>query len=268
MTKQCECGCGEATRGGRFLRGHQNRSPEARANIGAKNSIRMKEFFAKNPEKMASHMEMLRSKITPEIAAARIEATRKTYTEMTTHDKSEFSELSKRRWIDHREIMDVGIVKAVATKKLRQEQYRNSGGHGSTEWRDRVSAGITEKYLQGGFKWSRGSYTSVKNQGAIFYYRSSWELQRMQELDADPEVLSWKYEPFSITYELNERIHRYIPDFLIRTQSMTYLEEVGPKAVKESTEINIRKRAAAEGYCEARGFQYRTWEPSSPGAAT
>lgn len=221
----------------------------------------MKEFFMKNPEKMTAHMEMLRSKITPEVAAARINATRKTYTEMTIHEKSEFSERASKQWVFQREVMDAGIIKAVATKKLRQEQYRNSGGHGSPEWRDHVSAAITEKYLQGGFKWSRGSYTSVKNQSAIFYYRSSWELQRMQELDADPGVISWEYEPFSIVYELNGKTHRYIPDFLIRTESMTYLEEVGPKALKESTEINVRKRAAAEGYCEARGFQYRTWEP-------
>lgn len=157
--------------------------------------------------------------------------------------------------------MTVGTRKGVETRRQRREQYIAAGGYGSPEWKRKISDTVTRLYLEGGFQWSRGEFISSRT-GKRFYYRSAWELQRMMELDDDPDVESWEYEPFVIHYTLDDVRHSYLPDFLVRNRDgSTFLEEVGPKAVKESAEINVRKRAAAEGYCDARGFIYRTWEP-------
>lgn len=89
---KCECGCGNDapyTRSQghsfkRFIHGHHANvraplSEEARVSIGHKNKKHMKRYWNENPEKMQQHMEMMRGKITPEIEARRIEATRKAY---------------------------------------------------------------------------------------------------------------------------------------------------------------------------------------------
>lgn len=86
----------------------------------------------------------------------------------------------------------------------------------------------------------------------------------MQELDSDESVESWDYEPLSIPYAFEERRRRYIPDFLIRMRSGgVFLEEVGPKPLKGSSERNLCKEEAARAYCAVRGFTYRIWQPTS-----
>lgn len=158
--------------------------------------------------------------------------------------------------------MMAGAVRGGQTFKERKEAYKAAGGHGSERWRRQISETIARMYVEGGFQWSRGEYTSTRS-GETYYYRSAWELQRMMELDADPNVLEWDYEPFSIPYRLGDLRHRYVPDFIVRERDtgLTWLEEVGPKAVKESVAINVAKRAAADGYCAARGYSFRLWEP-------
>lgn len=119
------------------------------------------------------------------------------------------------------------------------------------------SVNVTNKYLSGGFQWSRGHYRSIKT-GKDCYYRSSWELRHMQNLDQDETVAWWDYEPRSFEYQWNGGTHRYIPDFIVRYKNGSReLQEIGVKKMKESIERNIAKREAAMKWCSNNNVCYR-----------
>lgn len=112
-------------------------------------------------------------------------------------------------------------------------------------------------------------------------YRSSWEKRCMIYFDQNPNVLKWQSEEFFIPYRspIDNRLHRYFPDFLIKTKNKnggteTVLIEVKPfyqtqppkqpsrKTKKFITEvktygINISKWEAAEEYCKDRGWRFQ-----------
>jgi len=99
--------------------------------------------------------------------------------------------------------------------------------------------------------------------------------------DQNPNVLKWQSEEFFIPYRspIDNRLHRYFPDFLIKTKNKnggteTVLIEVKPfyqtqppkqpsrKTKKFITEvktygINISKWEAAEEYCKDRGWRFQ-----------
>lgn len=52
-------------------------------------------------------------------------------------------------------------------------------------------------------------------------YRSRWELKFMGYLDSHQDVLEWSSEEFSIPYRspIDNKIHRYFPDFLLKKQN-------------------------------------------------
>ena len=111
-------------------------------------------------------------------------------------------------------------------------------------------------------------------------YRSRWELMVMQKLDAHPDVLEWSSEEINIRYRspLDNRIHRYFPDFYMKRKGQdgkieSFLIEVKPKAqtkppkvqsgkpTKRYNEvatwgINSAKWAAAEEFCKDRGWTF------------
>jgi hypothetical protein len=128
--------------------------------------------------------------------------------------------------------------------------------------RDKISESITQRYLDGGFEWSVGQYTSKKS-GAQCNYRSSWEKTLMEILDEDPRVSSWSYEPFSIPYEFEGVSRRYIPDFLVTLLGRPTLVEVKPPPLEE-TPLNEAKRAAALQFCQNNGWDFIRWSPTSP----
>jgi hypothetical protein len=111
-------------------------------------------------------------------------------------------------------------------------------------------------------------------------YRSLWEKRLMVWLDKNDNVLSWGSEEVIIPYKspVDGRIHRYFPDFIVKTrtrtgQIQTKIIEVKPKkqthppAVKKRitkayiTEvatwgINEAKWNAAKEYCLDRGWEF------------
>lgn len=123
--------------------------------------------------------------------------------------------------------------------------------------RDKISASITQRYLDGGFEWSTGQYTSSKT-GITCNYRSSWERELMELLDSDPIVEMWKYEPMSLAYIHENQTRRYIPDFQVVINSQDYLVEVKPPTLKD-TQANEAKRRSAIEFCERNGWGYVTW---------
>lgn len=102
--------------------------------------------------------------------------------------------------------------------------------------------------LGGGYRnYIRGKYTSRKSSVDEFY-QSSFELERMQQLDSDDTVLMWtKQHGIVIPYELNSKTRRYVPDFYITTTTNTILEEV--KGWVADEQEMLAKTASLVNYC-------------------
>jgi hypothetical protein len=112
-------------------------------------------------------------------------------------------------------------------------------------------------------------------------YRSLWELRVMKYLDENVNVIEWRSEEIAIPYvsPVDNRYHRYFPDFIVKVRrpdgsTKTMMLEVKPKAqTKEPTKkkkvtrayinevttwgVNQAKWAAAQDFCEDRGWEFR-----------
>lgn len=81
-------------------------------------------------------------------------------------------------------------------------------------------------------------------------YRSWWEGEYMKNLDANPNIISWKYEPFMIPYSdpVQKKERKYKPDFLIELSGggtiiveMKPYNHIFPEILNEN-EMNDRER--------------------------
>jgi len=79
-------------------------------------------------------------------------------------------------------------------------------------------------------------------------YRSSWELQCMVYFDKNDNILKWGSEEVVIPYRspLDNRVHRYFVDFVIKVRTAdntteTHLIEVKPFRQTNPPEIRKRK---------------------------
>lgn len=79
-------------------------------------------------------------------------------------------------------------------------------------------------------------------------YRSSWERQCMVYFDNNPNILQWGSEEIIVPYRspIDNRIHRYFTDFVIRAKQadgkiQTTLIEVKPKKQTQPPKIQSRK---------------------------
>jgi len=107
------------------------------------------------------------------------------------------------------------------------------------------------------------------------FARSSWELRVMSLLDQHPNVINWASESIAIPYKspLDNRMHQYIPDFLIvykdkNGKQRAELIEVKPskEAIAENAKskrdkaallVNTAKWGAAISYCKKNGLNFR-----------
>ena len=111
--------------------------------------------------------------------------------------------------------------------------------------------------------------------------RSSWERKFCRWCDMNENVLQWGSEEFSIPYvsPLDNRIHKYFPDFIIKLKEntgriKTYVIEVKPKKqtrppktpkrqtksyIYETTEYakNMAKWKAAKEFCDDRRIEFK-----------
>lgn len=112
-------------------------------------------------------------------------------------------------------------------------------------------------------------------------YRSGWELRVMKWLDTNSNIIEWQSEEIAIPYisPVDNRYHRYFPDFLIKVRLpdnsiKTIMIEVKPssqtkeptpqkrKTKKYITEVitwgvNYSKWEAAKEYCADRGWNFQ-----------
>ncbi len=112
-------------------------------------------------------------------------------------------------------------------------------------------------------------------------YRSLWERKFMQYCDSNINILEWGSEEMYVWYKspLDNRPHRYFPDFYIKVKERTghikkYIIEVKPKRqttppskpkrqtkgyLREAFEYakNRAKWSAAKNWCDDRGFEFK-----------
>ena len=112
-------------------------------------------------------------------------------------------------------------------------------------------------------------------------YRSSWERQCMVYFDKNKNILKWGSEEVVIPYRspLDNRVHRYFVDFVIRVKTAdgkteTHLIEVKPFRQTQPPEkpkrktrrylnevttylVNEAKWKAAEEYCQDRLWKFQ-----------
>lgn len=112
-----------------------------------------------------------------------------------------------------------------------------------------LSSGQIKSHPNRGFKFGR--YISEKTK-ELNYYRSSYELRRMQELDDDDSVVRWTTKhKIRIPYKYENKSKNYVPDFLIeKTNGSCVIEEVKGWVV-DAKQLNSKIRAAKK-YCKHR----------------
>lgn len=112
------------------------------------------------------------------------------------------------------------------------------------------------------------------------WYRSLWERRVMVHLDTNPNVVEWSNEEIVIPYlsPVDNRYHRYFPDFFVKIKNKDNLLESKILEVKPKNQTkppNLKKRVtkqyiqevmtygineakwkAAAEYCKDRGWQF------------
>jgi len=130
-------------------------------------------------------------------------------------------------------------------------------------------------------KFKPSNYEKYKGDPTNIIYRSLWELKFMNWCDKNRNILEWGSEEFWIPYKspLDNRIHRYFPDFYVKLKTKDnkvkkYIVEVKPykqvvepkvqktkskKYLAEVTEWvkNQAKWKAAREYCEDRLMEFK-----------
>lgn len=133
---------------------------------------------------------------------------------------------------------------------------------------------IPRKFVPKNPKKYKGDATNIVS-------RSSYELRVMKYLDEHPNVLEWCSEEIAIPYisPVDNRHHRYFPDFLIKIKDInnnirTIMIEVKPYSqtippeIKEAKSkktiqevitwgINQNKWTAAKAFCADRGWEFQ-----------
>jgi hypothetical protein len=91
----------------------------------------------------------------------------------------------------------------------------------------------------------KGDHTNI-------IYRSLWERKFMVYCDLNENILEWGSEEIALPYRspIDNRIHRYFPDFYIKVKEQTgqikkYIIEIKPK--KQTIEPKVQKRKT-KGY--------------------
>lgn len=105
----------------------------------------------------------------------------------------------------------------------------------------------------------RPSYPNkYKGDPTNIIYRSLWERKFMVFCDKNNKILEWGSEELALPYRspLDNRIHRYFPDFYIKVKegngyTQKYLIEIKPK--KQTVEPKIKKK-------KTRGYIYEVTE--------
>ena len=110
--------------------------------------------------------------------------------------------------------------------------------------------------------YKTGVHISNKCTSGKIKYRSGWEFEVCQWLDANPLVSSYGYECLKIPYVSNYKTGKtriYFPDFLITyTNGDKKLVEV-KRMDKIGTASVIKKSNAARNWCDKNNVVFEIW---------
>lgn len=144
-----------------------------------------------------------------------------------------------------------------------------------------------KKFLQG--KYSPKFPEKYKGNPCEIYYRSSWERKFCVYCDTNENIIEWESEEKCIPYRspIDNRIHRYYPDFLIKVKESDgsmkkYMIEIKPskqtvppikpqrqtkRYIAEVYEYakNQSKWEAAREWCADRGYEFKILTESDLG---
>ena len=98
-------------------------------------------------------------------------------------------------------------------------------------------------------------------------YRSSWELRFLQWCDSNDNIIEYASEEFSIPYlsPLDNRPHRYYPDFLIKVKEAAgvtkkYVIEVKPKRQTQPPKKRSRVTKSYISECKTYELNQAKWK--------
>ena len=101
-------------------------------------------------------------------------------------------------------------------------------------------------------KYQPSNPKKYKGDPTNIIYRSLWERKFMVYCDLNDNILEWGSEEIALPYKspIDNRMHRYFPDFYIKVKESTgqikkYLIEVKPK--RQTIEPQVQKRKT-KGY--------------------
>lgn len=124
----------------------------------------------------------------------------------------------------------------------------------ATIWRDRSKSG---KLKANKPKFRQGSIISDKNGGKEMKYRSGYECEVYESLEALNNIKKYDVEPFSVLYTFQGESHRYIPDLSIQfTDGSIEVWEIKPSN-QTQLERNQKKWEACNEHCKARGWEFK-----------
>lgn len=125
-------------------------------------------------------------------------------------------------------------------------------------------------------KFSPKNPTKYLGNPTNIWYRSLWERRVMEHLDTNLGVLQWSSEEIVIPYlsPVDNKYHRYFPDFFVRTANGAMILEVKPMSQSVAPEVKKRKTKsyitevmtygvnqakwkAADEYCKDRGWKFK-----------
>lgn len=97
---------------------------------------------------------------------------------------------------------------------------------------------------------------------SLIIYRSSYELKFMNWCDLNEDIVEWGSEVIAIPYRspLDNKIHRYFPDFYIKIKNKKYLIEIKPEIFTREPKIPKRKTKRFISEVKQWGVNLAKWE--------
>lgn len=98
-----------------------------------------------------------------------------------------------------------------------------------------------------------------KSINSDLYYRSLFELNAILHLESNDDVVSYKFEPFQIEYNLDDKLRHYVIDCLIEYKDGNkIIVEFKPNCHLKHAK-NIAKFESAKKFAEMHGFKFEVW---------
>lgn len=222
-------------------------------------SERSKQFFLDNPaakEKLRQNIKKANEKL-DQIGRSHTEQFKKDLSirsKLRVRTQEEKDKIKKNHWstTTNRD----QIIQKNKEKVWGDQDKANRSRTKMSETRANKIASGEIKLLSG----KTGFYFSTKN-NCFERYDSLYELHKMKEYDLDTSILSWtKKHKIIINYEYKDNIKRYVPDFLIKKENESIIEEIkSPWSHSLWEELNKLKQQAAIEFCNQNNYNF-SWQ--------